>query len=101
MTWRLSNDQYGASVPGASPIGVVSSLVLAPDERRKSVLFVNTGANLIYLSKRDPAILGSGIPLYPGGGFYGEPDNRGRVWLAGWYAISSAAAQNLSWTVDW
>ena len=95
------DDAYGGSIPSFFSTGVGSEAFLRPNRRRKAILFVNTSANMIYLSKNRAAIIGSGIPLYPNGGFYGEPDNRGRVWLGAWFAIASGAASNLAITEDW
>jgi len=98
----LVDDAYGASVPTFATVGVASATFLSQNLRRKGVLFVNTSANMIYLTKGEsPGVVGSGIPLYPNGGHYGEPDNLGRVWLGVWNAIASVAGSNLAITEDW
>jgi len=94
-------DEYGASNPTFATVGVASALIRRPFFQRKSVLFVNTSPNIIYLAKERDAVIGSGIPLYANGGFYGEPDNAGKIWLGSWHAIASVAGSNLAITEDW
>lgn len=94
-------DEYGASNAGATAVGTASVLVLRPNARRSSVLLVNDSASIMYLAKGRPAVLNVGIRLNANGGSYEDPDSRGRVWKGAWYAITTAAAQNIAWTEDW
>lgn len=97
----IPDSGYGASNSTFQTVGVASAIILRANPRRKSLLLVNTSPNMIYLSKDRAAALGSGIPLYPNGGHYGEPDNRGAVWLGQWYAIANVVGSNLAITEDW
>jgi hypothetical protein len=95
------DSSIGGSIPSFATVGVASSLILQPQFNRKSLVLVNDSPNLIYLSKTDPAVIGSGIRLNPNGGAYWEPDAAGRVWLGAWYAIAALAGSNLAITEDW
>jgi len=68
---------------------------------RKSLILVNDSVNIIYLSKRQPAALNTGIRLNANGGVYTEPDFHGQAWKGAWYAIATGAASNLCITEDW
>ena len=97
----MTMSQPGASRSTFATVGIASAQILAPMSHRKSVVFVNDSANVIYLSKTDPAVVGSGIRLNALGGSYWEPDQRFRVWPDNWYAIATLAASNLCITEDW
>lgn len=86
----------GYGIPGGQPqtVGVASSLVLRPSDRRKGILFINDSVNTIYLQRGSAAALNTGIRLNPNGGSYTE-DRTHSVWLGEWNAIASAAASNL------
>jgi len=94
-------ESQGAGRTPFATIGVASALILAPMRSRKGILFINDSSNLIYLSRVDPAVIGSGIRLNPNGGWYEEPNNRFMVWTGPWYAIATVAGSNLCINEDW
>ena len=61
-------------------VGIVSTLVRAANNRRVWCQFTNCGDEVVYLAEGNPAVMGSGDPLYPSGVgrigtanmFYGE-----------------------------
>ncbi len=82
-------------------VGVASAQILEPRAGRQAVLFVNDSAAIVYVSKGEAAVVGSGIRLNPNGGSYSEPDNRYRVWQGAWNAIATVAGSNLCVNEDW
>lgn len=92
----------GAPGPqGFRTVGVASAEIMPLNDLRTGVLFVNTSPNMIYLSKGWAAALGSFIPLFPMGGWFSEPNERGRVWTGRWFAIASVTGSNLAVSEDW
>ena len=93
--------EIGASNPFFATVGATSVQILRPKAVRKGVTFTNDSANIIYLSKRDPAVVGSGRRLNAAGGGIWEPDSEGQIWLGAWYAIATGAGSNLCIEEDW
>lgn len=51
-------------------VGNVSTLILAANDRRVDTEIVNDGAQVCYLARGNPAVIGSGIRLNALGGSY-------------------------------
>lgn len=68
---KVSVNEFGDSLTAASPtaisVGVASTSILAENLIRKGLRLVNTSNAIISLGIGAPAVLYSGITLYPGG----------------------------------
>lgn len=71
-------------------VGVASSLILSANGSRISATFTNDSDSTIYLSKGQPAVVGSGIRLNASGGALINDEFTGDI-----YAISSGADKNM------
>ncbi len=87
-------DPLTASAPIAAAVGVASAAALAANASRKAAVLVNTSDNVISLAFGAPAVLNSGITLFPGGTFNLTRDNFFSA--AEIRAIASVAASNLA-----
>ncbi len=77
--------------------GVASLKVLAGNGARSNATFVNDSQVVIYLSKGQAAVVGSGIALYPGGVHnMAQIANGGPIWQGDIYAIAKSANSNLT-----
>lgn len=81
------------AAPTFVTVGLVSALAVAANADRKGLILVNTSVNRISLGFGAPAVLDSGVTLYPAGSFnMAEYDfDLGDV-----NAIASAASSNLA-----
>lgn len=82
------------SAPTAATIAATSTVAVAANANRKGLILINTSNNTMSLSfGAVPAVLNSGVTLYPGGTYsMGEYDyNLGEV-----RAIASAGSSNLA-----
>ena len=86
---------FGGARELAVLVGVASGLVLSGYDYRRKALLTNDSANWIYLSKKDPAVFNSGIPLAPGGSWEEAPDNLGYIYRGPFYGIAGGANSNL------
>ena len=59
-----------ASAPTAVPIGVTTTLVIASNAARRGLYLSNTSTNRISIAFGHPAVLDSGITIYPQGLFW-------------------------------
>jgi len=81
------------SAPDMAVVGVASAQAVAANAARLGLVLVNVSDNLISLGFGAPAVLGSGVTLYPGGVFnMGEYD----FTLVAVNAIASVAASPLA-----
>lgn len=81
-----------AEAPAAISVGVVSTAILAANAARKSARIVNTSLNRVSLAFGAPAVLDSGMTLYPGGAFNMDRFDYNTAAING---IASAAASNV------
>ena len=81
-----------AGSPGAVAVGVSSTGVVGANSARKGLTLVNTSGAKISLSFGVPAVLYSGITLYPGGSY---SMNEYSFSTAAVNAIASAGSANL------
>lgn len=94
--------EYGGSRSGFFVCGLVSLQLISFNSHRKKLVITNDAANTCYFTKgNSEAVVGSGIPLLPGGTWVIQPDNFGYLWKGAIQCISGVAAQNISWTEDW
>ena len=75
-------------------VGVVSTLVLARNVNRVDCDFVNDSAQVMYLSRGNAAVIGSGIRLNPNGGSYRIGTNN--LFYGEIYAICDGGQANLT-----
>lgn len=70
-----------------------SQIVLALNEARGDADFTNTSSDRIYLARGEDAVVGSGLPLLPGGSYHIGTDN---LYTGAIYAISDCDEQETS-----
>ena len=91
-------DWLGKSRAGAVASVIGSVLILQPNARRIGATIVNDSANIIYLSKGDPAAVNTGIRLNANGGSY--TINKNNLWYGPVSAACAVAAGIICWTED-
>ena len=77
LLWHI-----GTVVDGAVTVGAVSTIALVANGQRTNAVFVNDSAQVIYLARGNPAVIGDGIRLNPAGGSYEIDDTnlfRGQI----------------------
>ena len=79
-----------AAIDRSGSIAITSTLVVAPNPRRKWVTFVNEGANKVNLRLGAAAAVNTGIPLLAGGGSF-VMDMATLPWYGSVNAIATAA----------
>lgn len=84
----------GASTPNAVSVGAGSTEVLPRNASRRGLVLVNTSANRISIAFGAPAVLDSGITLYPEGGTFIMREDLFSTEAVN--AIASAAGSNLA-----
>lgn len=77
-----------------STVGVASASALAANASRKTAVFVNDSANIIYLGLGGAAVVGSGIRLNSNGGSY--EINSTNMYRGQIFAIATGAASNMT-----
>lgn len=87
-TKRLYRSQTATNT--YATVGATSSAILSANGSRISATFTNDSDATIYLSKGEPAVLGSGIRLNASGGALINDEFTGII-----YAISSGAGKNI------
>lgn len=81
------------AAPAAASVGVTSAQIVAANAARKGLVLINTSVARISLGFGAPAVLNSGITLYPGGAYVMDEF----MFTVGTVtAIASAAASNLT-----
>ena len=94
--------EYGGSRAGFFACGLASAQLIRFNAQRKKLIITNNAANTIYFTKgTSAAVVGSGVPLLPGGTWILEPDYKGYIWKGPLQCISAVAAQNIAWAEDW
>jgi hypothetical protein len=92
----LVNDKGIKLIPLAptfATVGLASGLVLAANLDRRSVRMINTSANIISLAFGFPAVLYSGLTLFPSGVYNMDDYDFSEYDIFG---IASGAASNLA-----
>ena len=74
-------------------VGAVSTLVRAENLRRVWCQFTNTGDEVCYTAEGNPAVMGSGDPIYPSGVGRIQTDN---MFYGEVYAICASGQLNLA-----
>ncbi len=68
--WVVTDDlSLTPKNPGSVVIGIISSIIVRENVRRKGLILINTSMNRISLAFGTDAILDRGATLYPGGSF--------------------------------
>lgn len=89
----LASTTLTPGAPDAAAVGVLSGEVVAANASRKGLCLVNTSTARISLGFGAPAVLDSGVTLYPGGSF---DMNEFSFTVGAVNAIASAALSNLA-----
>ncbi len=90
LDWKGKNRQ------GSATTVIGSVVVLLENSERVGAVITNNGANVMYLAKGDPAIVGAGIPLYPNGGVH--EINLTNPYYGPLSIASLVAGDNISWS---
>ena len=88
-------DTVAYSSPAPVAVGTGTTPVLAANTNRKYGLFINDGANVIYLMIDGNAQVGRGIRLNPNGGSFEMSRKLGNLSTGAITAIAVGAATNL------
>ena len=75
-------------------VGAVSTLVLAANEYRVDIEFVNDSSQTMYLARGNAAVIGSGIRLNANGGSYRIGTSN--LFLGAIYAICAGGQANIT-----
>lgn len=77
-------------------LGTTSALVIGPDVTRRGVRFFNPGTVMLYICPSNiPAVVGQGIPIFPGGGPVDMiGDGKLINYNCGWNGIAASGSSN-------
>jgi len=91
-------DWKGKSRSGGAATVIGSVVVLPPNSKRIGATIQNDGANPMYVSKGDVAVVNTGVALLVAGAAY--EINFVNPWYGAISVACVAAAQNICWTED-
>lgn len=87
---------YVKSQDSTNVVTNTSILVVAPNNRRRSIAFTNSSTSDIWLAKGNTATVGQGILLKSAGGSYTDDrDADGSIYTGGYSAIAVTAGSNV------
>lgn len=90
--------QIGLTSPVGSTVlvGTASTAVIGPSASRRGLMFFNPGTVVLYICPANQAaVIGQGIPIFPGGGPLDMlGDGKLIAYNSGWNAIAASGSNN-------